>query len=135
MMRRGRIIAAVVAAVAAVAFAAPAATAATPQQVGRDLADGRLDGTYTQRELADYVRNAAEQGYGTPVSQSAPKSSVLAGGAGESGGQVAAGQGGGTLAFTGIDLALLTAGGLFLLALGAVLRWASRDRAGRKHAS
>jgi hypothetical protein len=134
MMRRGRIITAAASAVAAVAFAAPAALAATPQQIGRDLADGRLDGTYSKQELSDYLRNAAEQGYGGPISQSAPRSGILGGEAGESDSRLAAGgrQGGGTLAFTGFDLALLTVGGLFLLALGAVLRWASRERAWRK---
>jgi hypothetical protein len=133
-MRRGRIITAVASAIAAVAFAAPAALAATPQQIGNDLADGRVDGTYTQRELSEYVRNAAQQGYSSPISQSTPPSAVAGGNAGGEAGEVtAAGRGGETLAFTGFDLALLTIGGLFLLALGAVLRWASRDRALRKH--
>ncbi len=133
-MRRGRIIAAAASAVAAVAFAAPAALAATPQQIGRDLADGRQDGTYTKQELADYARNAAEQGYGGPVAQAVPRTDALGGNAGAStGGVTAAGrQDSGTLAFTGLDLALLTGGGLFLLALGAVLRWVSRDRGLRK---
>jgi hypothetical protein len=137
-MRRGRFITAVVAAVAAVAFAAPMATAATPQQIGRDLADGRLDGTYTQRELSDYYRNAGEQGYGGPVAQSTPPSGT----AGEQTGgvegaqSVAAGQQSqGTLPFTGFDAALLVAGGLFLLALGAVLRWAGRERASERTGS
>jgi hypothetical protein len=132
MMRRGRIIAAAASAVAAVAFAAPAALAATPQQIGRDLADGRLDGTYTRQDLSNYIRNAAEHGYGSPISQSAPSSGILGSGAGEAEGRLAKSREGGTLAFTGFDLALLTVGGLFLLALGFVLRWASRERAWRK---
>jgi hypothetical protein len=132
MMRRGRIIAAAASVVVAVAFAAPAALAAGPQQIGRDLADGRLDGTYTKQELSDYIRNATEQGYGGPVAQSAPRSGILGGGAGEGGERLAGGQESGTLAFTGFDLALLSVGALFLLALGAVLRWASRERALRK---
>jgi hypothetical protein len=131
MMRRGRIITAAASVVVAVAFAAPAALAAGPQTIGRDLADGRLDGTYSKQELADYVRNAAEQGYGGPVAQAAPSSGIL-GGAAEGGERVAAAPKAGTLAFTGFDLTLLAVGALFLLALGAVLRWASRERALRK---
>jgi hypothetical protein len=132
-MRRGRIIAAVVTAATAAAFAAPAALAATPQEIGADLADGRLDGTYSQQELADYVRNAAERGYANPVSEAAPPGGILGGEAGET--AALAGDteaSGGLLAFTGFDLALLTIGGLFLLALGALLRWASRERIWRK---
>ena len=128
-MRRERIITVVASAVAAVAFAAPTALAATPQQIGQDLADGRMDGTYTKQEMSDYLRNAAEQGYASPISQSA---SPTGGQAGEQAQLAGNNQSGGTLAFTGVDLALLTAGGLFLLALGALLRWASRERVARR---
>jgi hypothetical protein len=132
-MRRERVIALVASAVAAVAFAAPAALAATPQQIGADLADGRLDGTYTHQELSDYYRNAAQQGYGTPVSQSTPPAGSLGVQEGQGvEGAAGAQQSGGTLPFTGLDVALLAAGGLFLLALGALLRWASRERLGQK---
>jgi hypothetical protein len=124
-MRRERIIAVVASAVAVVAFAAPTALAATPQQIGQDLADGRLDGTYTKQEMSDYLRSAAQQGYASPISQSAAP-------AGEQAQLGASNESGGTLAFTGVDLGLLTVGGLFLLALGVVLRLASRDRVGRK---
>ena len=132
-MRRGRFIIAGAAAVAAVSLATPAGLAATPQQINRDLADGRLDGNYTKKDLSNYVKSATAQGYAPPAAQSGPPAGVLGG----SGGGPAAlaadrGQGGDTLAFTGLDLALLTVGGLFLLALGAVLRWLSRERVWRR---
>ena len=134
-MRRGRFTTVAATVVAAVTLGTPAALAATPQQIGRDLADGRLDGTYSQKDLANYVRSAAQAGYSNPVSQASPPSGILGGGAGGRDGTTLAAdrrQGGGALAFTGFDLALLTVGGLLLLALGAVLRWASRERVWRK---
>jgi hypothetical protein len=129
MTRRGRIASVAATAIAAVAVAAPAGLAATPQKINSDLADGRLDGTYSQKDLSNYLKSATAQGYGGPVQQASPPSGVLGGGA-----TLAADRGarGGTLAFTGLDLALLTFGGLLLLALGAVLRWASRERAPQK---
>lgn len=64
-MRRGRftiLLAALVAATAAGFVAAPGASAADPRQICADLLDnGRLDGTYSQEELAASV--ASLQGY------------------------------------------------------------------------
>lgn len=54
-------------ATAAAALLAPAALAATPGEIAADLADGRVDGTYTQAELQAYVQSAMVQGYGEPT--------------------------------------------------------------------
>jgi hypothetical protein len=129
MTRRGRIASVAAAAIAAVAVAAPAGLAATPQKINSDLADGRLDGTYSQKDLSNYLKSATAQGYGGPVQQASPPSGVL----GDATLAADRGSRGETLAFTGLDLALLTVGGFLLLALGAVLRWVSREKAWRKH--
>jgi hypothetical protein len=42
------------------------AFAATPSEIAKDLADGKLDGTYTQQELESYLRDATVQGYPPP---------------------------------------------------------------------
>jgi hypothetical protein len=115
---------AVFAVVAAVAMlVAPATFAATPEQVYRDYAeDSRLDSSYTVAELEAALQSPVVQGYGgeevVTGLQPAIQSQIAAaqqpplGTAQESEG----------LPFTGLDLALLTAGGLFLLAFGASLR-------------
>lgn len=130
-MRRERIITVVIAAVAVMAFAAPGGLAGTPRDISQDLADGRLDGKYTKAEMAAYLQNATVQGYSGPVGAVAGTAATRASSAERSAG-VQAGSQGGTLAFTGLDLALLTVGGLLLLALGATLRWASRERSWRR---
>lgn len=105
-------------------LAAPAALAATPEQIYRDFADdSRLDGRYTVSELQAALQSPIIQGYGRAdvVTQLRPTIQR----------QVAAQQQQqpleeaverGGLPFTGLDLALLTAGGLFLLAFGVSLR-------------
>jgi hypothetical protein len=116
-------------AVAAVALlVAPTALAATPEQIYRDYADdSRLDGSYTPADLQAALQSPVVQGYGDQAvttglrpaiqsqiaaqQQQPPAGSVL-GTARESEG----------LPFTGLDLALLTAGGLFLLAFGVSMR-------------
>ena len=68
-MRRGRLtllVGALLASLLAAAVAAPGAAAADPKQICADLADnGRLDGNYTQEELA--AAAASVQGYCTFV--------------------------------------------------------------------
>ena len=106
---------------------APAALAATPEQIYRDYADdSRLDGSYTETDLQAALQNPVVQGYGEEevvtglrpaiqsqiaAQQQPPAGSVL--------GTTREGEG---LPFTGLDLALLTAGGLFLLAFGMSMR-------------
>jgi hypothetical protein len=102
---------------------APAALAATPEQIYRDYADdSSLDGSYTESDLQAALQSPVVQGYGDQgvvtglrpaiqselaAQQQPPLESVR-----ESEG----------LPFTGLDLALLTAGGLFLLAFGVSMR-------------
>ena len=143
-MRRGRNIRGVMAAVVAAVVAAPGALAATPQQIYKDFADnGRLDGKYTASELKAFGKNAYAQGYpgAVPVTP-------IAGVAGETSPVVRtarkAGQPNvprtlrttrttrGTLPFTGLDLALMTAGGVFLLGVGGTLRRVARAKAPTK---
>jgi hypothetical protein len=101
---------------------APAALAATPEQIYRDFAqDRKLDGQYSVADLEAAQQSPILQGYpvGPVTTELRP---VIAR-------QVAAQQQPleeaverGGLPFTGLDLALLTAGGLFLLAFGVSLR-------------
>jgi hypothetical protein len=103
-------------------FSAPAALAATPEQIYRDFADNqRLDARYSITDLQATLQSPVIQGYGERevVTQLRPRIQR----------QIAAQQqplqeevGRGGLPFTGLDLALLTAGGLFLLAFGFSLR-------------
>src|SRR6266571_7473196 len=80
--------------------AAPAALGATPQQIYRDYKDnGRLDHHYTQSDLQRALRDAALQGYPHVGVQGAVQKAL--------GGQ-AVKRGG--LPFTGLDLALMSAG-------------------------
>jgi hypothetical protein len=103
-------------------LAAPTALGATPEQIYRDFADDtRLDGRYSTADLQATLQSPIVQGYGDAnvVTQLRPTIQR----------QVAAQQQPleeaverGGLPFTGLDLALLTAGGLFLLAFGFSLR-------------
>jgi hypothetical protein len=103
-------------------LAVPSAFAATPEQIYSDFAnDRKLDGRYTVADLKSALQSPVIQGYGDDrvVTQLRPAIQR----------QVAAQQqplqeevGRGGLPFTGLDLALLTAGGLFLLAFGFSLR-------------
>jgi opacity protein-like surface antigen len=135
-MRRGRFITGVSVLAAVAAVGAPSAMAASPQQIYKDYADnGRLDHTYSQGDLQRALKNAVFQGYkpqqpaggnlGNEVKKqsSNPSSGVL-------GSQLpGTHRAGGTLPFTGVDLALMTAGGLALLGLGAGMRRLGRSKA------
>lgn len=100
---------------------APAALAATPEQIYRDFEDGRLDGRYSVAELEAALQSPIVQGYGKREVVTQLRPTIKR--------QIAAQQPPleeaverGGLPFTGLDLALLTAGGLFLLAFGVSLR-------------
>ena len=101
---------------------APAAIAATPEQIYRDFADNsKLDGSYTVADLQAVLHSPLIQGYENDQVVTQLRPTIQR--------QVAAQQEPleetverGGLPFTGLDLALLTAGGLFLLAFGVSLR-------------
>lgn len=65
-MRRGRIMTGAIVCVAVGLLTVSSAFAATPGEIAKDLADGKLDGTYTQQELESYLRDATVQGYPPP---------------------------------------------------------------------
>jgi hypothetical protein len=123
--RRGAAVLAVVALVGT-----PAAWAATPEQIYRDFAeDNRLDGRYSVNDLQSTLQSPIVQGYGDDDVVSGLRPAVQSEIAEQQQGVAAQGQPpletaseSETLPFTGLDLALLTAGGLFLLAFGASLR-------------
>jgi hypothetical protein len=110
------------------------------QQIYKDFADnGKLDKTYSKSELRQALKDAAIQVYNQPKQTgigptihkqlSNSGSGVL--GAPPTARQALPGthRAGGTLPFTGVDLALMTAGGLALLGLGAGLRRVGRSKA------
>jgi hypothetical protein len=109
-----------VSACAAVALSgAPAAFGATPQNIYRDYKDnGRLDHAYSQADLQSALRDAALQGYPGVGVQGAVEQAL--------GAQAVKTQGG--LPFTGLDLALLAAGGGLLLVAGVGLRKLGRAK-------
>lgn len=136
-MRRGRRMRAIVLATAAALLLTGTASAATPRQIYRDYADnGRLDHTYSQSDLRAALRDALLQGYGGTASSglkpAVQKRLVAPSGGGVLGARktkqaspgapmgVAAARP--TLPFTGIDLALIAAGGGLLLLVGSGLR-------------
>jgi hypothetical protein len=106
---------------------APTALAATPEQIYRDYADdSRLDGSYTATDLQAALQSPVVQGYGDQAVVTGLRPAIQ--------GEIAAQQQPAQqpplgavseaerLPFTGLDLALLTAGGLFLLAFGLSVR-------------
>jgi hypothetical protein len=109
-------------------FAVPAGMAATPEQIYDDFAaDGALDRSYEIADLQATLQNPITQGYPdrTVVTELRPAIER----------QIAAQRQPleqaverGGLPFTGLDLALLTAGGLFLLAFGFSLRRLSKAK-------
>jgi hypothetical protein len=101
-------------AVAALLFA-PAAGGATAAQIRADLADGRLDAKYTNAELTAFLKDATAQGYPNPPTNVVGVAGLPSQVAGET-------QAGGTLPFTGVDLALLATGALALVLIGVALR-------------
>ena len=103
------------------------AAAATPSEIYADYADnGRLDATYTASDLERALNSAVIQGYGSPTVTPGFRAEVR-----ENLDQdvSATGQSDGTLPFTGVDLALLTAGGFGLLLLGWGFRRFGKARA------
>jgi hypothetical protein len=111
-------------------FVAPAAFASTPEQVYRDFAeDSRLDGRYSVNELQATLQSPIVQGYGDDDVVSSLRPAVQSEIAAQEQGVQSAGAAplqtaseSEQLPFTGLDLALLTAGALFLLAFGVTLR-------------
>jgi len=112
------------------------ATAASPREIYADFADnGRLDQTYSRGDLERAQNDAAIQGYGNPTVTGGLEAEIeqqlgaTAGQSDDGAGIDAVGRSGGTLPFTGVDIALLTAGAGFLILLG----WGFRrvGRAGR----
>jgi hypothetical protein len=102
-------------------FVAPAAVAATPEQIYRDFADNRkLDGQYEVADLQAALQSPIVQGYGAPSVVTELRPTIQQQVAAQQPLEEAVERGG--LPFTGLDLALLTAGGLFLLAFGFSLR-------------
>ena len=64
-MRRGRILAGIAPLVVACSLGgAPPAAAATPQEMCADIADGHVDGTYTNAEWDAFFSDPTIQGYG-----------------------------------------------------------------------
>lgn len=99
---------------------APGALGATPQRIYRDYADnGRLDQHYSKGDLQRAQKDAALQGY--------PKVGVRGAVEQALGAQAAVTPKGG-LPFTGLDLALMAAGGAVLLAAGTGLRRVARAK-------
>jgi hypothetical protein len=129
-MRRRGVRLLVVTAVAAFVgtLVSSAALAASPRQVYADFADnGRLDATYTRAELESALRNATLGGYedsGTVGRMKTEIKKKLGGGApaGTQDQLAQTGSAGGSLPFTGFDLALIAIGGALLLALGVGMR-------------
>lgn len=102
-------------------LAAPAAFAATPEQIYRDFeADRQLDGQYTIAELQAVLQSPIVQGYGERQVVTELRPTIERQVAAQQPLEEAVEREG--LPFTGLDLALLTAGGLFLLAFGFSLR-------------
>jgi len=118
--------------VAAILIAVPVSLAATPQQIYRDFADnGRLDGHYSRADLQRAQSNLVIQGY-RPTTKKGLKHAIKKNqnnynkqgqvkGANKTVGVPAVKKSGG-LPFTGVDLALISFGGVSLLAFGASLR-------------
>jgi hypothetical protein len=119
-MRRRWIISAIGLAAALSLAGATAALGATPQRIYRDYAaHGRLTQHYSRADLQRAQRDAALQGYPRVGVQGAIEQALGAQAVTPRGG-------GGGLPFTGLDLALMAAGGAVLLAAGAGLRRVAR---------
>jgi hypothetical protein len=115
-MGRGRRLAGFAVLAAVVLLSAPAAYGATAAQIRADLADGQLDGKYTNAELKAFLQDATAQGYAPPGGDVIGNAGVPANVAGEAAGAA------GLLPFTGVDLALLVAGAMVLVLIGLGLR-------------
>ncbi len=117
-MRWGNKIRTAIATLVVVIVAAPAALAATPAEIYRDLADGRLDGQYSQADLERALANPTAQGY--PGQAQGVLQQQIAAQRGTEAKQVD------SLPFTGLELGLTVAGGMLLLGIGASLRRVAR---------
>ena len=102
------------------------AVAASPSEIYADYADNnRLDSSYSDRDLQSALNSAVVQGYGNPVVTPGFKTAVKQ----ELNEDVAeTAEPRSTLPFTGVDLALLTAGAVVLLLLGWGFRRIGRAR-------
>jgi hypothetical protein len=131
-MRRGpRGILATVAVVLFGLLASSAALAASPRQIYNDYADnGRLDAAYSPRDLQAALTDATIQGYSSPAYVAPMKAEIKRKLGKPKSGQQVLGEAtrGGSLPFTGIDLALIVGGALLLLLVGGGLRRFSRAR-------
>jgi hypothetical protein len=106
---------------AALALGAGPAMGATPQQIYRDYADnGRLDAKYSQADLQRAQKDSALQGYPHVGVQGAIEQAL--------GTKAVTSKSTGGLPFTGLDLALLAAGGGLLLVAGTGLRRFGRSK-------
>jgi hypothetical protein len=102
------------------------AVAASPSEIYADYADNnRLDSSYSDRDLQSALNSAVVQGYGNPVVTPGFKTAVKQE-LNEDVAETAAPRS--TLPFTGVDLALLTAGAVVLLLLGWGFRRIGRAR-------
>jgi hypothetical protein len=99
------------------------AASASPREIYADYADNsRLDQTYSESDLRKALADTTIQGYGKPTVKTGLRPAIQQ--------QLGAvGQSGGTLPFTGVDLALLTAGAGLLLLFGLGFRRLGRVRA------
>jgi hypothetical protein len=117
-MRRQFLVWGVGACAAAALCGAPAAFSATPQQIFRDYQQhGRFTHTYSRADLQRALRDTALQGYPHVGVQGAVQQALGARTAAKSG-----------LPFTGLDLALMSAGGAVLLVAGTGLRRLGRAK-------
>lgn len=134
-MRRERLVAGFSALCAAALMAAPA-VAATPAQMYKDLAaHGKATGNYSQADVQAFQRNAAVQGYGSPVVTvilhavpQTPTPKVLGARKTVSRAPLARQATRSTLPFTGQDLGMFALAGALLIGSGLVLRATARRR-------
>lgn len=118
-MLRARMILVAVACALGATIAVPAAFGATPQQIYGDYArDGRLDQRYSAPDLRRALGDATLQGYPRVGFKGAVEQALGAQAVKRSGG----------LPFTGLDLALIGAGGALLLVSGTTLVRLGRAR-------
>jgi hypothetical protein len=128
-MTTAKLISAACALAAALALTAGTALAASPNTIYKDFADnGRLDGHYSVAELERVLRDAVVQGYGGPESNKlAPAvrqeiNRAATRGARASFQSPPPAKKAAALPFTGVDLALISIGGLGVLLLGFGVR-------------
>lgn len=127
-MNRRKIVTALLATLLVGLVALPGALAASPREIYADFADnGRLDKRYSAADLRQALQDAEAQGYpgaGVSPTRAAIQQQLGQQAAGSQGSPTGVGSvgSGGTLPFTGVDLALLTAGAALLLLVGLGFR-------------